>query len=262
MDLQKILNQTISLAKEVGQFIKHEGEHFDTSKIEYKEFNNLVSYVDKQAEERLVAGLREILPEAGFIVEEGTATETKEYNWVVDPLDGTTNFSHGLPVFSVSIGLVKGEEHLVGVVYEINKDECFSATKGGGAFLNGKKISVAGAQKLDECLIATGFPYYMFDKLDIYFDMMKDFIQHTQGLRRFGSAAVDLCYVACGRFDGYFEFNLNPYDVAGGILVVQEAGGVVKDFRGGNDIFDGAETVAANPAIMGQMIVTIGKYWE
>lgn len=262
MNLENILNPTIALAKSVGQFIRTEGQNFDTSKIEFKEFNNLVSYVDKQAEEKLVKGLKEILPEAGFIVEEGTATEQKEYNWVVDPLDGTTNFSHGLPVFSISIGLCKGEEHLLGVVYEINKDECFYATKGGGAFLNGKKIHISDAKKLDECLLATGFPYYMFDKLDTYFDIMKDFIQHSQGLRRFGSAAVDLCYVASGRFDGYFEFNLNPYDVAGGIIIVQEAGGLVKDFTGGDNIFDGSETVAANPEIMKSMIETIGKYWR
>ncbi len=258
-----MLNQIITLAKEVGQFIRTEAQNFDRNAIEMKEFNNLVSYVDRGAEERLVAGLRETLPEAGFIAEEGTASASnEEYRWVVDPLDGTTNFSHAIPAFAISIALAKGEELLLGVVYEVNRDECFYAEKGKGAFLNGKAISVTKSTALKDTLVATGFPYYMFDKVDDYLAILKEFMQNTRGVRRIGSAAVDLCYTACGRFDSYYEFNLNPYDVCGGAIIVQEAGGMVTDFSGGNNFFSGAEIVASAPGVHEQVLEKIQAHWK
>lgn len=263
MELSLMCLQTIKLAEKVGKFIRTEAENFDLSKVEMKEFNNLVSYVDKGAEEQLVEGLRQILPEAGFITEEGTASHSdEEYKWIIDPLDGTTNFTHGLPAYAVSIALAKGHDLLLGVVYEVNRQECFSAWKNGGAYCNGKPIHVSQADTLNKSLLATGFPYYMFDKLDAYMDILKTFMQKTHGIRRIGSAAVDLCYVACGRFEGYYEFNLNAYDIAGGAIIVKEAGGTVTDFSGGSNYFYGEEIVASNGKIHQEVIDDIQKYWK
>lgn len=246
-NLEKILHGTISLSKQVAAFIKYEQENFKASFIEYKGLNDLVSFVDKEAEEKLVQGLSELLPEAGFIAEEGTTTKKGErYNWIIDPLDGTTNFIHGLPVYAISIALMDADTVVMGVVLEINKDECFYAIKGGKAFCNGQQIKVSDAPALKDSLIATGFPYYNFDKMENYLAILKEYMQRTHGLRRMGSAAVDLVYVACGRFEAFFEYNLKPWDVAAGTLIVQEAGGIVTDFKNGNDYIFGGEILAAN----------------
>ncbi len=246
-ELQVLLHQTISICKQVGAFVKHEHTSFESSSIEYKGHNDLVSYVDKEAERKLVSALSELLPEAGFIAEEGTTDRRgEEYNWIIDPVDGTTNFIHGLPVFAISVALMKGKEIVLGVVLEINKDECFYATKGGKAFCNGNRIQVSKTTHLKDSLIATGFPYYAFGKMDVYLAILKDFMQYSHGVRRLGSAAVDLVYVACGRFEAFFEYNLKPWDVAAGILIVQEAGGVVTDFSNGGDFLSGKEVLAAN----------------
>ncbi|MEY3643498.1 MAG: hypothetical protein RLZZ207_192, partial [Bacteroidota bacterium] len=228
-----------------------------------KGFNDLVSYVDKEAEKQLVAQLQVIFPEAGFITEEGTNTTRGEvYNWVIDPLDGTTNFIHGLPVFAVSIGFMEQDEVVLGVVYEVNRKESFYAYKGGGAFCNGVALQVSKAPSLAASLISTGFPYYQFDLIDRYLDIMKSLMQKTHGLRRLGSAAVDLCYVAAGRSEGYFEYNLNSYDVAAGIILVQEAGGKVTDFEGGSDYIFGRHVVATNHSIHEELMGVIAAHWS
>jgi myo-inositol-1(or 4)-monophosphatase len=232
-------------------------------RVEHKGFNDLVSYVDKEAEKQLVAQLQAIFPEAGFITEEGTNTTRGEvYNWVIDPLDGTTNFIHGLPVFAVSIGFMEQDEVVLGVVYEVNRKESFYAYKGGGAFCNGVALQVSKAPNLAASLISTGFPYYQFDLIDRYLDIMKSLMQKTHGLRRLGSAAVDLCYVAAGRSEGYFEYNLNSYDVAAGIILVQEAGGKVTDFEGGKDYIFGRHVIATNHSIHEELIGVIAAHWS
>ena len=262
MDLQKVLEETIDLVKGVGGFIREEGHSFDRSNIEIKGFNDLVSYVDKQAEERLVEGLRKIVPEAGFITEEGTAQDNGEaYKWIIDPLDGTTNFLHSLPVFSVSVALMHEGELILGVVYEVNLDECFYARKGGKAYCNGKEIRVSPIKNLSEGLIATGFPYYDFEQMEAYMDIMSDFMKSSHGLRRLGSAAVDLVYVAIGRFEGFYEYNLNSYDLAGGAFIVQQAGGKMTDFRGGNDYIFGRELLATNGSIHEDALKIIKDRW-
>ena len=262
MDLKKLTEQTIALSREVGGYIRQEAQNFDHHIVEEKGLNDLVSYVDKTAEKKIVEGLKEILPEAGFITEEGTAGYTEEeYRWVVDPLDGTTNFTHGLPVYAVSIALMHEEELVVGVVYEINKDEMFSAAKGQGAWLNGKPIRVSGREKLSESLLATGFPYYNFEKMSSYLKILNEFMQKTHGLRRMGSAAVDLAYVACGRFEGFFEYNLNAWDVAAGSLIVKEAGGEVTDFNLGNKFLFDREIIAGGN-VLREMQGVIAKYWN
>ncbi len=245
-DLKKIEEQVVLLTDEVGEFIRTESKNFDKSRVEQKEgFNNLVSYVDKESENRLVKALTKILPGAGFIGEEGTSIKsTNEFTWVIDPLDGTTNFTHGLPPFAISIGLLKQNHPVLGVVYEVVQKECFHASLGNGAWCNNERIRISPIQSLSESLLATGFPYYQFEKMDAYLAIIRTFLDQTHGIRRLGSAAVDLAYVACGRLEGFFEYNLNPWDVAAGGFIVEEAGGKVTDFKGGPDYLFGRELVA------------------
>lgn len=259
--MQRLLQDVIVLVKETGDFIRQEALDFEPSKIQYKGKNDLVSYVDKTAEKKLVDGLTEILPGSGFIAEEGTSTKRSDsYNWIIDPLDGTTNFSHGLPIYSISVALIKRGELALGVVYEVNRDECFHAVKGGGAFLNHMPIHVSEVSTLDQALLATGFPYYDFEEMNKYLAVLNALMQKTHGLRRMGSAAVDLAYTACGRFEGFFEYNLNAWDVAAGALLVQEAGGKVTDFKGGNDFLFGREIVAGN-STQAFLLATLQKHW-
>ncbi|GGK88576.1 inositol monophosphatase family protein [Rufibacter glacialis] len=263
-DISALRDQVVQLTKEVGHFILQESAQFDVARLEHKGLNDMVSYVDKEAERRLVARLEQLLPQAGFITEEGTKTEqAEEFNWVIDPLDGTTNFIHGLPIFAVSIALLQRNELVLGVVHDICRDECFHAVKGGGAFCNGKKISVSQAPALKDGLIATGFPYYTFDLMPEYLKVMGTFMQSCHGLRRLGSAALDLAYVAAGRFEGYFEFNIHSYDVAAGALLVQEAGGQVTDFSGGrNYVFGRQICVSNNPVVQQEMLDLIAPFWQ
>lgn len=261
--LSVLLERTQEIAKEVGSFIRKERQHFDVNKVEHKGFNDLVSYVDKEAEKKIVLALSKLLPEAGFITEEGTnTTKAERYNWVIDPLDGTTNFIHGVPFFAVSIALMEYDEVILGVVYEVNRHECFYAKKGGGAFCNDTKIKVSAAPDLSASLIATGFPYYNFELIDKYLAALKSMMQKTHGLRRFGSAATDLCYVAAGRIEGFFEYNLNSYDVAAGALIVQEAGGIVTDFSGGDNFVFGREIIASNRNIHDDFAEELQSVWN
>lgn len=262
IDLIKILNETKIVAEEAGAFIRKERQFFDVKNVEQKGLNDLVSYVDKQAEMMIVEKLSEILPEADFITEEGTGqTDGKEYTWIIDPLDGTTNFIHGLPIFSVSIGLRHLDEIVLGVVYEINFHECFYAMKGHGAFCNGKPIMVSSVKNLSESLIATGFPYSAFSQIDTYLDVLKELMRKCHGVRRLGSAAIDLCYVACGRVEGFFEYDLKPYDVAAGALIVKEAGGAVNDFKQGDNYLFGKEILASNGLIQEEFDNLLQEVW-
>jgi myo-inositol-1(or 4)-monophosphatase len=264
MDLQKVEKEVIEISLEVGNFIRTEGLSFDLSRIEQKQsFNNLVSYVDKEAEQRLVTTLEKIIPGSSCLAEEGSglSSNNAEYHWIIDPLDGTTNFLHGLPVFAVSIALQRNQQTVLGVVYEINRNECFHAIQNHGAYCNEKRITISPAQLLNESLLATGFPYEHFDKKDVYLEIIKEFLEKSHGIRRLGSAAVDLAYVACGRLEGFFEYNLNPWDVAAGAFIVQQAGGTVTDFKGGHDFLHGGELIAAG-AIHKQMLSVIQRHWS
>ncbi len=254
-----------ALCRNTARFIRQEAATFDRSKIEHKGLHDLVSYVDQETERRLVAGLRELLPEAGFITEEGTAgpdTHTEEFIWIIDPLDGTTNFVHGLPVYSISVALLHQNELVLGVVHEVNRDESFRAVRGGGAFCNDLPIRVTDIPDLNSGLIATGFPYKDFGKMSTYLQVLGAFLNRSHGVRRLGSAAVDLAYVAAGRCEGFFEFNLNSYDVAAGILLVREAGGHVTQFLKDGDPLFGREIVASNGHLHSEMQQTIGEFWQ
>lgn len=247
MNLELLTKQVANLTRAVGTYIRTELKNLESSDIKSKGMNDFVTYVDETSEKRLVSELSKILPEAGIIAEEGTSHKKKgHFNWIIDPLDGTTNFVHGVPLFSISIALTEGDSVIAGVIYEVNLHECFYAWDGGGAYLNEHPIAVSSAPQLKDCLVATGFPYTDFSRLDMYTDVFLHLMKNTHGIRRLGSAAVDLAYVACGRFDTFYEYGLKPWDVAAGTILVKEAGGKVTDFSGkGNYIF-GKEMVASN----------------
>jgi myo-inositol-1(or 4)-monophosphatase len=262
MDLSNIRLQVCALAREVGEFQVSELHNFDRSKVITKGYNDPVSYVDKESEKILVEGLKKILPNAGFLTEEDTQNyNTDGIHWVIDPLDGTNNFVHQVPFFSISIALCDGHQLLVGVVHEPNRKECFSAQLGGGAFMNEEKIQVSSCDALKNALVATGFPYNLLDKADDYFNIFKEILGRSHGLRRFGSAAMDLCYVACGRFDAYFEYNLNPWDVLAGVLIVREAGGMATDFDLKNDVYSGKQILVTSH-FQSEMSELILKHWK
>jgi len=263
IDLKNYCLQVADICKEAGEYIRKEYQIFSNQHIEEKGLHDLVSYVDKEAERLLVEKLQLLIPESGFITEEDENRErSATYNWIIDPLDGTTNFIHKVPTFSVSVALVRGEDILIGVVYEINRDECFTAFKNGKAFLNGKQIHVSETKKLAKSLLATGFPFRKFDNLDNYLNVLKSLMQQTRGIRRIGSAAADLAYAACGRFDCFFEYNLNNYDIAAGILLVQEAGGKVYDFDGESAMLSKGNIIAGNPLLTEIVFEEIKKHFK
>ncbi len=261
MNLESITEKVVLVAVETGAFIRQERARFSYDSVEFKGDSNLVSYVDKESEKQITEGLQRILPEAGFITEEETTAQgQKEFTWIIDPLDGTTNFVHGIPNYCVSIGLMHNGKIVSGVVYEVANDECFYAWKGGGAYLNKKSIQVSNARSFSDCVLATGFPYYEFEQLDEYLRILNQLMKDTQGLRRMGSAAADMAYVACGRYGGYFEYNLNSYDIAAGVILVQEAGGTVTDFKGGDDFIFGREMVSGGE-VHPLLLAVIQEHW-
>jgi myo-inositol-1(or 4)-monophosphatase len=258
LELKLLCERVYEAAKTAGRFILGERKTFASSSIEYKGRNDLVSYVDKTSEKMLVEELQRILPGSGFITEEKTIDITdKAYTWIIDPLDGTTNFAHGVPCFCVSIALAKDNQPILGVIYEMNHDECFYAWKGGGAYLNGKSIHVSTISEIKDSLFVTGFAVSEYSHLKATLDIFDYCIHNSHGIRRLGSAAADLAYVACGRFEGFFEFGLSAWDVAAGILIVQEAGGRVSDFEGkGNTLF-GKQILASNALIHDEFLSVI-----
>ena len=261
MNLEILCTQVQELAREVGGFIFEERLKFTSDDIIHKGKSDMVTYVDKTAEAKIVAVLKVLLPGSGFIAEEGTAEDNGEkYRWVIDPLDGTTNYIHGISPFAVSIALMENQEIVMGVIYEISLNEMFYAWKGSRAFLNGKEIHVSTAATTANSLIATGFPYYDFSKLDHYLEAMNFFMRNSHGMRRLGSAASDLAYVAAGRFEGFYEHALHPWDVAAGIIIIQQAGGKVCDFNGGNNYLFGGEMIACNANYFDEFYEIVHKH--
>ena len=249
-DLQSLTKHTVAAVRETAAFIRAEMGKVSAGQIEEKHLNGLVSYVDRTAEEMLVESLGRLLPEATFLTEEATVeNRAGDLQWIIDPLDGTTNFLYGVPHFSVSVGLKVGDQLQVGVVHHVPADECFWAWRDGGAWCNGEAIRASSRSHMRQALVATGFPYHNFDRAQGWFAALRRFMEQGRGARRFGSAALDLAYVACGRFDIFFEYGLNAWDVAGGALLVHEAGGRGCDFKGGNDFVSGAELLAAAPGV-------------
>ena len=243
-----------AIAREAGALLMH---YFQKHiKIEYKGDADLVTAADRASEALIRERIQQQFPGHDVLGEEqGLNDQGSDYRWYVDPLDGTTNFAHGFPVFCVSMGLDYKGSRVAGVIFDPTRDELFAAEQGSGAYLNQQRIHVSKTASLAECLLATGFPSHKRHKNpNIFF--YHQITLHTHGVRRAGSAALDLCCVACGRFDGFWEFNLNPWDTAAGVLIVQEAGGMVTDFKGGPFQLHGRETVASNglvhPALLAE----------
>lgn len=251
IDYMQLCKDVCALAMSIGDYLREERVKVDQMVVETKGMHDYVTQFDKVSEQRIVTRLKELLPQAGFIAEEGSATHdgSEPFLWIVDPLDGTTNFIHGFHTTSVSIALREGNEMVLGVVYELWAQECYYSYKGGKAYLNGNEIHVSQAATLNDSLIATGFPFTNFCRMEQYMKYLEWTMRNTHGVRRFGSAAADLAYTACGRIDGFFEYGLKPYDVAAGAFIVQQAGGQVCDFEGGDDWLFGGEILCSGPKV-------------
>jgi myo-inositol-1(or 4)-monophosphatase len=260
-DYKTICSEMVNAVSHTSEFILAESKGFDIGLTENKGLNNFVSYVDKGAEKLLVERLGIILPEAGFLAEEGTSEKKGvKYCWVIDPLDGTTNFLHGLHPYAISVGLMEYEEVVAGVVYVVSGNEVFTAWKNGGARLNGNPIHVSSAARLSDSLVATGFPYSYFGRLEKYMKSLSHFFKTTHGVRRLGSASVDLAYVACGRFEAFYEYGLHPWDIAAGTILVREAGGRVSDFSGNERNLTGDDIIAANSLVFNEFLENVSKF--
>jgi myo-inositol-1(or 4)-monophosphatase len=261
MKLSEILKHTEEIARETGAFIREAGKSLSGEDIKSKGIHDYVTKVDKESEQRLVRALSRVLPGSGFLTEEKTTEQVEaEYTWIIDPLDGTTNFIHGSPPYAVSIALQHNGETVLGVVYEMTMDEMFSAAEDTAPLCNGREMHVSGATSLEGVLLATGFPFINYDRLNPYMEALKRFMAETQGVRRLGSAATDLAWVACGRYDGFYEYNLHAWDVAAGAYLVERAGGKATDFRGGKNYIFGREMVAAAPGVYRQIAAIIQEY--
>ncbi len=259
MIVKDLALQVVELARETGEMLLEKRKSISSEDIEVKGKNDFVTRFDKMSEEKIVARLSQLLPEAGFVAEEGTSTKVGEvYNWFIDPIDGTTNFMHGAPPFSISIALQQNDEMILGVVYDMFSGECFYSSKGDAVYVNGEVVSCSATKTVKDSLFATGFPYKDLGRMNAFMNSLTYFMENSHGLRRLGSAAVDLAYVACGRYDGFYEYGLKPYDVAAGAFLVQQAGGKVTDFKGGNDFIFGQELVAGNGHNFSEFLQAVG----
>lgn len=260
-ELRLLCEQVQVLSMRIGQFIAGEQKKIKPSDIEQKGSSDFVSYVDKESEKKFVEGLKEVFPHAGFIGEENSELKKEAlYNWIIDPVDGTTNYLHGIPCYATSVALIENGIPVLGVVNEINNAECFYAWKNGGAWLNGERIFVSKTSSIKDSLIATGFPYQAQSWHAQYMALFADLQSASIGMRRLGSAATDIAYVACGRFDAYYERGIHAWDVAAGALLVREAGGVVTDFSGNEDCLFAERFVCANKNVHPELVNRIQKH--
>jgi len=255
--MHPILNIAVRAARSAGNIIVRYVNHIDSLNITTKGYNDFVSEVDRQAETEIISILHKAYPDHGILAEEGGEQGNKEYQWIIDPLDGTTNFLHGFPQFAVSIALRHKNKIEQAVVYDPLRQELFTATIGSGAFLNERRIRVSKAKGLEGTLIGTGFPFKHPQHLDAYLAMFKTIHLQTAGIRRAGAASLDLAYIAAGRLDGFWEIGLNPWDMAAGVLLIQEAGGLSSDFSGGHEFLETGNIVAGNPKVFKAILQNI-----
>ena len=261
--MHPMLITAVKAARRAGNIINRGARDLDLLTVTAKGPKDFVSEVDREAERAIVETLHAAYPDHAILAEEGTSREKNaaaEHQWIIDPLDGTTNFLHGFPQYCVSIALSHKGVVTQAVIYDPVRNDLFTATRGRGAFLNDRRMRVSRRQHLRECLIGTGFPFRDGSYLDTYLQMMRTMITHTAGLRRPGAAALDLAYVAAGFYDGFFEVGLNPWDVAAGSLLVLEAGGLIGDLQGEGDYLHGGQVIAANPKIFSQMVQALSPY--
>ena len=254
----------VKAARRASQIINRASHDVEHLKITTKQQSDFVTEVDKAAEAAIIDVLREAYPDYGILAEESGLTAGEgagsEYQWIIDPLDGTTNFIHGFPQYAVSIALAHKGQLNQAVVYDTTRNEMFTASKGGGAFLNERRIRVTKCLKLEDSLLGTGFPFRVFDHVDAYLGIFKELTQRTSGIRRTGAASLDLAYVASGRLDGFWEFGLSPWDMAAGCLLISEAGGLVGDLSGGESYMKTGNLVAGTPKIFSQLLQIIGNH--
>jgi myo-inositol-1(or 4)-monophosphatase len=260
--MHPMLNIAIRAARNAGKVIIKGYENLEAVEVEEKSLNDYVSSVDKEAELAIIGTLRKSFPDHSIIAEESGIDEgkDKDYQWIIDPLDGTTNFIHGIPHFAVSIALkIKGRTE-IGIVFDPIRNELFSAVKGQSAQINGYRTRTNTVPKLSGTLLATGFPFKQKHHTETYLNIFKDFFMEVADMRRSGSAALDLAYVAAGRMDGFWEFGLKPWDIAAGELLLKESGAIMTDFNGGNDYMQSGNVVAANPKLLKEMLTVIRKH--
>ena len=262
--MEPMLNIALRAARKAGELIERSLEHVDLLTIEEKGRNDFVSEVDRKAEQEVIYNLKKAFPDHCFQGEESglTGNTESDYRWIIDPLDGTTNFLHGIPHFAVSVACAYKGQLTHGVVLDPVKREEFTASKGKGATLNGRRMRVTGRKSLDGALIGTGVPFngFALEHIDAYLACLREVAGQTAGVRRPGSAALDLAYVAAGRYDGFWEMNLKEWDMAAGILLIREAGGMLADFKGGSSYFELGNIVCASPKVFKPLLQIVGKH--
>ena len=256
--MHPFLNVAVKAARRAGQIINRAALELDNLHVARKGQSDYVTQIDRAAEDAIKEILLEAYPSHGILAEETGKTPGKsEFEWIIDPLDGTTNFIHGFPQYAISIALAQEGQIAHGVIYDPTRNELFTASKGAGAFLNERRIRVSRRTRLGEALIGTGFPYRMFDKIDLYLAIFKELAAKTAGQRRPGAASLDLAYVACGRYDGFWEFGLAPWDMAAGTLLISEAGGLVGDLRGNTNYLETGNLIAGTPKVFAPLLKLI-----
>ena len=254
------LDTAIKAAKLAGEVLLRNLGKLSKEDIGLKQASDFVTRVDKESEVLIISVLKERFPDHYFLAEESErAPETDQYRWIIDPLDGTTNYIHQFPVFCISIALEYKREIVLGVVYEPLKDELFTSEKGRGSFLNSAPISVSSVRSLKDCLITTGFPFRKKEVIDSYLNLFKNVFLRISDMRRAGSAALDLAYLACGRCEGFFEIGLSPWDIAAGSILIKEAGGVITDFSGGDEYLATGNVVAGVPSVHNEILTEVKK---
>jgi len=259
--MHPMLNIAVKAARRAGAIINRASQDIGTLNIKSKNYNDFVSEVDVAAERVIIDTLKDAYPNHGFLGEESGSSENQsDFIWIIDPLDGTTNFLHNFPQYCVSIALQHKGEITQAVIYEPNRNDLYTATKGRGAFLNDKRIRVSKCDKLQQSLIGTGFPFRDFKHLDTYLAMFKSMLQKTSGIRRPGSAALDLAYVANGSLDAFWEIGLSSWDIAAGALLVQEAGGIISNLNGKEGWLESGNILAASPKIYDAMVETLAPH--
>ena len=258
--MHPMLNTAIKAARRAGSIINRAAQNIDIVTVTQKAANDYVSEVDREAERTIIRIIHETYPAHSILAEESGASGNSEYVWIIDPLDGTTNFLHGFPQYAVSIALSHKGVLSQAVIYDPIRNELFTATRGRGAYLNDHRMRVSKRSNLQGSLLGTGFPFKEFDSIDNYLAMFRDLAQKTSGIRRAGAATLDLAYVAAGRLDGFWEYGLSPWDMAAGCLLITEAGGLVGDFLGNGTHLESGNLVAGNPKLFSQLIQSLAPY--
>lgn len=258
--MHPMLNIAVKAARRAGGIINRASRNLDIVAVREKAANDYVSEVDREAEQAIIRTLHEAYPDHSILAEESGATGKSEYQWIVDPLDGTANFLHGFPQYAVSIALMHKKVVTQAVIYDPGRNDLFTATRGVGAFLNETRLRVSKRAQLKPSLIGTGFPFRELAHIDTYLAMLRDVMHNTSGVRRAGAASLDLAYVAAGRLDAFWELGLSPWDIAAGALLITEAGGLVGDLEGNDGYFESGNILAGNPKVFAHMIQLLSRH--